>query len=169
MGIRSRYPLFLVALIAALVTPLKAARACGERCRMFELSSAHGVLLNVDDKPVANAKLIIRDASPSANGPKMYCARRGPIVLKTKTDGNGNFQLKGLRSGTYFITYMDAKEGESFLVKFKRSNSRKQFHLTLFNEMGVCYVVDVERQVVKPSGWGDVLKTCCAETIIIPD
>jgi hypothetical protein len=164
-----RYPLILAASIVALVAPLRAAQACGEICRMFELSSKSGVLLDADEKPIANAKLIVRDASTSVSGPKMYCARRGPIVLKTGTDRNGNFLLKGLRSGTYFITYMDPKQGESFLVELKGSDSSKRFHLTLFNETGVCYVVDVERQAVKPPGWGDVLKSCCSATIIIPD
>jgi hypothetical protein len=89
--------------------------------------------------------------------------------LKTATDGHGNFHLKGLHRGRYFITYMDPKEGESFLVELKGSDSSKQFRLTLFNEIGVCYVVDVERQGVKPSGWRDVLKGCCSSTLVIPD
>jgi len=168
MDIRSRWPLILAIQIFAILTHPGAAYACGERCRMFELSSTRGILLNADDKPILNAKLIIRDASPSANGPAMYCARRGPVVLRTSTDGYGNFHLKGLHSGIYFITYMDPKEGESFLVELKGSNSSKRFRLSLFDDNGVCYVVDVEREVVKPPGWGDV-RHCCAETIIIPD
>jgi hypothetical protein len=169
MSICSRWPLILAIPLVALLAPVGTARACGERCRMFELSSTRGVLLTADEKPIPNARLIVRDASPSAKGPAMYCARRGQVVLKTATDGHGNFQLKGLHSGIYFVTYMDPKEGESFLVKLNSSNSPKQFRLTLFDNIGVCYVGDVEREVVKPAGWGDVLRRCCAETIIIPD
>ena len=167
MNILSRWPLILATLSATVVVPFNTARACGERCLLYELSSTRGVLLNADEKPIPNAKLIVRDASSSANGPAMYCARRGPILLKTATDRQGNFQLKGLHDGTYFITYMDSKDGESFLVELKGSNSPKRFHLNLFNDSGVCYVVDVEREVVKPPGWGDVLRSCCAEAIMI--
>lgn len=106
--------------------------------------------------PIPNAKLVVRDASPSANGPKTFCARKGPILLTTSTDKHGNFHLKGLHPGKYYITYIHPEDGQSFLVEIGRSDAaNKRLELSLFSPGGACYAEDIERNVTIPD-WGGI-------------
>ena len=107
-------------------------------------------------RPIPKAKLVVRDASPSAIGPDTFCARKGPTVLTTSTDRHGNFHLKGIRPGKYYVTYIDPKDGQSFLVEFGRSDdANKRLDLSLFRPGGVCYAEDIERNVTIPD-WGGI-------------
>jgi hypothetical protein len=150
---------------AALVLAASAAptHACSMACVIYGGYGTRGVLLDKDDgegnqRPIANAKLLVRDASPSADGPEVYCGRKGRIVLQTSTDKYGNFRLKGLHPGKYFVTYMNPEYGQSFLVEIHRSNPFKpfkRFDLPMFNGDGGCYAVDIERNVTIPD-WGGI-------------
>ncbi len=151
---------FVLGMIGLSLTMFSApARSCQVVCVIYGTSSTRGVLIDNGDHgwpslPIAKAKIVVRDASPFATGPEVYCARKGPVVLTTSTDKHGNFNLKGIHPGKYFITYMDAQKGQSFLVEIGPSEgSNKRLRLSLFSPGGECYAVDVERNVTIPD-WG---------------
>ena len=157
----SRIVLFLATIALSLVVCSAPTRGCQMSCEIYGSSGTRGVLFdNGDDqgkqRPIPNAKLIVRDASPSAKGPQAFCGRKGPIVLTTSTDKHGNFNLKGIHPGTYYITYMDTKDGQSFLVQIGRSDAaNKRLELSLFIPGGLCYAEDIERNVTIPD-WGGI-------------
>lgn len=159
----SRLPILLVTIAFLLLVHPPPTRACQMVCVVYSVSSTRGVLMNHGDgqgerHPIPTARLIVRDASASANGPEVYCARKGPIVLETSTDKRGDFHLKGLHPGKYFVTYMNAENGQSFLVEIHRSNPfklLKRFNLPMFDGDGQCYAVDIERNVTIPD-WGGI-------------
>jgi hypothetical protein len=151
----------LIAIIAVTLSALpRSIHACQMSCILYGTSSTRGLLTRRSDedgafRPIANAKLVIRDASATANGPEAFCGRKGPIMLTTSTDKRGNFRFKGLRKGTYYVTYMDPKDGQSFWVELGRSDAtKKRLELPLNDSGGVCYVVDIERNVTIPDVWG---------------
>ena len=149
----------LLAMIALTAFPTSI-RACQMMCIVYGTSGTRGVLTRRSDEDgasrrIANAKLVIRDASATANGPEAFCGRKGPIMLTTSTDKHGNFRFKGLRKGKYYVTYMDPKDGHSFVVELGGSDTtNKRLELTLNESGGVCYVVDIERNVTIPDIWG---------------
>lgn len=151
---RSRLMLMMGLWMAFTVGFALPAKACQESCVTIEVSGIRGTLVDREGRPIAGAKLIVRDAALTARGPEAWClTRRGPIVKKTKTDKRGNFDLKGLRPGEYWVTYMDRENGESFLLDVKEVSSRNRFELMVDSYGGFCYLVDVERIATKPPGW----------------
>jgi hypothetical protein len=132
----------------------QSAFSCGNRFRIYEVSTTRGALVDLDDRPIPNARLVIRDASLNASGPESCCgARRGPVVKRIKTDKRGFFDLRGLKIGTYWVTYMDPKEGESFIVDVKELNKGERFELGINHWIGsLCMTVDIERNATKPPG-----------------
>lgn len=130
------------------------ASPCQMRCDIYEVSSTRGILVDLDDLPIKGARLIVREASPKAHGPEAICRTRfGHVVLKTKTNKKGYFDLQGLEVGLYWVTYMDPKEGESFLVQVTSLEGDRRFELGVNHWSGsLCYAVDVERNETKPPG-----------------
>jgi hypothetical protein len=135
--------------------------ACTNVCVIYATAGTRGVLMESGalawpPRPIANAKLVVRDASPTAIGPETNCGRKGPIVLTTSTDKHGNFRLKGIHPGKYYITYLNPNDGQSFLVEFGSSDaSRKRLKLSLFSPGGACWAEDIERNVLIPD-WGGI-------------
>jgi hypothetical protein len=129
--------------------------SCINMCEINEVSTTQGKLVDLDNLPIRGAELVVRDASEKSSGPKAYCAtRRGPVVMKIKTNSKGDFNLEGLKVGSYWVTYMDPKEGESFLVDIKSLRGGKRFELGV-NHWAIsrCFTVDIERNESKPPGW----------------
>ena len=77
----------------------------------------------------------------------------GAIVREIRTDRRGRFTLAGLPPGTYWVTFLDATLGESFFVEIAPSPRAKPFDLRLRAWHGMCYLVDIERNVTIPV-WG---------------
>ena len=133
---------------------------CQMRCDIYEVSSTRGILVDLDNLPIKGARLIVREASPKAHGPEAICRTRfGHVVLKTKTNKKGYFDLQGLEVGLYWVTYMDPKEGESFLVQVTSLEGDRRFELGVNHWSGsLCYAVDVERNkrrspLARPNQW----------------
>src|SRR5579864_3076572 len=98
---RSRVVMLAGTIAVVLAVNATPARGCQMTCVIYGSSGTRGVLMDNGDeqgkrRPIANAKLVVRDASPSAEGPQAFCGRKGPIVLTTSTDKHGNFKLKKL-------------------------------------------------------------------------
>jgi hypothetical protein len=132
--------------------------ACQETCVWFEVSGTNFILQRFNpetraNSPVANAQMIVRDASPNARGQDAICARRGDIVRRIQTDSDGNFDLKGIHAGRYWITYIHPEDGQSFLVSIAGKQNKKRTELVTNNLNGACYVIDVEKNVTRPFGW----------------
>jgi hypothetical protein len=108
----------------------------------------------LDNLPIKNANLVVREAGLKAHGPVAFCNTRfGHVVLKTKTNRKGYFDLQGLEVGQYWVTYMDPKDGESFLVRITSLEGGKRFELGVNHWIGsLCGVPDVERNESKPPG-----------------
>jgi hypothetical protein len=130
------------------------ATPCVVACVEYQVSSTRGSLVDSEDHPMLNAEIIIRDASQKASGPEAPCnSRRGPVVKRIRTNEKGYFNLSGLQIGEYWVTYMDPKEGESFLINLTTRKGGKRFKLGVDHwEGSLCYVVDVERNESKPPG-----------------
>jgi len=163
-GVRlfTRFAVFLLAW-PSLVT------ACQETpCILFEASGIYATLKDLYGKPVQGATLLIRDASPEARGPMTICSffegtaerimRRGPIAKRLGTDRDGDFDLRGLRPGYYWVTYMQKDQGESFLLQLTDSKGRSRFNLVVggYIRENRCYTIDIERNETKPPGWRQV-------------
>jgi len=141
---------FVIACLATLFS--LEAPACQVTCVELATSAKRAVLTDFEGHPLANAKVVIRDASAKAEGPKAYCGRLGPIVMKLQADSKGVVDISKLKPGEYWLTYMDDKDGESFYLSIDPSvKSNKSLELSLNHLNGSCYVVDVERNVTKPS------------------
>ncbi len=76
-------------------------------------------------------------------------------MLTTSTDKHGDFHLKGIHAGKYYITYIHLKDGQSFLVEIGGSDSSKKLELSLFLPGSECYAEDIERNVLIPD-WGGI-------------
>jgi hypothetical protein len=158
---RQRLVLLLGMAAISLAVRTAPVAACNNTCVIYRTAGARGVLMESEAeawpaRPIANAKLIVRDASPTAIGPETNCGRKGPIVLTTSTDKHGNFHLKGIHRGKYYITYVNAQHGQSFLVEFGSSEATKQrLELSLFSPGSACWAEDIERNVLIPD-WGGI-------------
>ncbi len=143
----SRSIRFGVILIALLFLLHSSAVACQETCVEIVTSSKRAVLLDFDGNPVGKASVVIRDALKGAHG---RCGNFGEVAKTTSTDSKGRFDLSSLRPGSYWITYMDEKNGESFFVTIDpKVGSKHALDLSLDHLSGLCYLVDVERNRAK--------------------
>ncbi len=128
--------------------------ACQEARIVYETSSRSGVLLDEEFQPIRHAFLILRASEPGGGGQEMVCGLRvGPVIARIKADGKGRFQLPRLKEGSYWLTYLDKENGESFNVAILKAGGKNPLELNLFRPGGVCHVVDLERNVTKPVGW----------------
>jgi hypothetical protein len=158
---RQRFALLLgMAAVTLALRPAPVA-ACQNVCVIYGTAGTRGVLMESGaqawpPRPISNAKLVVRDASPTAIGPETKCGRKGPIVMTTSTDKHGNFRLKGIHPGKYYITYLNSNDGQSFLVEFGSPDAtKKRLKLSLFNPGGACWAEDIERNVLIPD-WGGI-------------
>jgi len=126
---------------------LSSAVACQESCVEIVTSAKRAVLLDFDGNPIKNAIVIIRDALKGVHG---SCGNFGDVAKTTSTDSKGRFDLSLLKRGSYWITYMDEKNGESFLVTIDpKVGSKHALDLSIDHLNGLCYLVDVERNRAK--------------------
>lgn len=138
----------------ALVALARPVRACQNECVVVQISAGRVLLHDQDEKAISGARIIVRSANPEAHGRRAFCSTRlGPIVKKLRTDRQGSFDLKGLKQGMHWVTYVDRENGESFLIEVQ--GFHKEVPVLAINHFGGrCYLVDVERNVTKPPGWG---------------
>jgi hypothetical protein len=128
--------------------------ACQESCRIIAANPVWVQLRDADGKELRNANVLIRHADVDEQGPKTFCnARKGRIAKRLRTNRQGKFDLRGLASGTYWITYLDKKNGESFLVTRVESLPARDLKLSIRSLAGLCYLVDIERNETIPPGW----------------
>lgn len=130
------------------------AHACQESCRIIAANPLWARLLDAEGKELRHANVVIRHADLNEQGPKTFCgARKGRIAKQLKTNSRGKFDLRGLPAGTYWITYSDPKNGESFLVTRVDSLPAKDLKLSIRSLANFCYLVDIERNKTIPPGW----------------
>jgi hypothetical protein len=128
--------------------------ACQESCIVYSVRALQGAVRNADGKDVARATLRVRKASSTTIGPSAFCGtRKGRIVKEVRTDKQGRFKVMGLKDGVYWVTYLHKVDGESFLLRIGPQDGDAEPVWTLNSWGGRCYLVDVERNVTKPSGW----------------
>ena len=107
-----------------------------------------GILEDSESKPLSNAQWIVGDA---ANGSKSICGKFGKVVMRLRTDVQGNFKLNRLPPGEYWVTYVDPQDGESFLIRLdKGRRSSGRLELQIDQLKGLRYLVDIERYATKP-------------------
>jgi len=140
--------------------------ACQQTCVILATRAQKALLEDGDRKPLANAEVVIRDASQDTDGPECMCGRFGPMILHVWTDGSGRLSLGELQPGQYWITYMNRQDGESFYVsieKGKRSHALLELQIDQLG--GRCYLFDVERNETKPNtAWPKPLSQTNAQT-----
>ena len=123
--------------------------ACQNECVIIETSKKIAMFRDLDGKAIRKAEVVIRDAT---TGTDCRCGKFGRVVKQLRTDEAGHFNLKGLRPGDYWVTYMDQQDGESFYIRFehgKNSSGPLELEIDHFGEQ--CYLVDVERNTTKPA------------------
>ena len=140
--------------------------ACQVECVVLATSSKRVRFIGRDRKPLANAEVVIRDASKKAEGLQCFCGRFGPMVSHLWTDENGLLTFDELKPGEYWLTYMDPRAGESFYVSIeKEKSSRTPLELQIDHFANRCYLVDVERNETKPiGGWPKPVSQINAQT-----
>jgi hypothetical protein len=139
--------------------------ACQETCVVLETSARQALIEDRDGKPLGHVEVIIRDASKNAAGPECFCGRFGPIISHVFTDVHGGLDLRGLRPGHYWITYMNPEDGESFYVSIENGKrTRVPIQLQIDHVGGRCYLIDMERNETKPVGWTKPLSPSNAQT-----
>src|SRR5262249_16238195 len=120
---------------------------CQVECVEIVTSAKRAVLSDFDGKPIGKANVVIRDASRGVHG---ACGNFGDVVTTVTTNSNGRFQLSSLNTGIYWITYIDSKDGESFLVRIDpAAKSKHPLELSVDQLNGLCYLIDVERNKAK--------------------
>jgi REP-associated tyrosine transposase len=61
--------------------------------------------------------LLISECPPTGKGPTILCAKKGPVVQKIKNDRTGHVNLKRLKPGQCWLTYMDKNHRQSFISR----------------------------------------------------
>lgn len=140
--------------------------ACQVTCVVLETNAKQALLEDRDGKPLSNVEIVIRDASKSADGPECFCGRFGPMISHVRTDIEGRLDLRELRPGQYWITYMSQEDGESFYVSIENGKrTRVPLEIQIDHIGGRCYLIDVERNETKPNtGWPKPLSQPNAQT-----
>jgi len=117
-------------------------------CVVITTKKKVGILEDSESKPLSKAQWIVGDA---ANGSKSICGKFGKVVMRLRTDVQGNFKLNRLPPGEYWVTYVDPQDGESFLIRLdKGRRSGGRLELQIDQRKGLCYLVDIERNATKP-------------------
>jgi hypothetical protein len=153
-----RYPRFqlLLAAIPIFLGTTAAVRSCQVTCVEYDLSGRPILLLDAGGHPLAKAKLVLRDASPSATGPTILCAKKGQVVRRIKSDRTGHINLKRVKPGRYWLTYMDKNHGQSFLIDINStipSDSEEAELAVARFDSNQCYLIDIERNTTFPPNW----------------
>jgi hypothetical protein len=143
----------LEALACAVLLMPAVGYGCQVSCVEYGFRTATAVLLSEEGQPLIRAHVLVRAASKDGTGPSAICGtKKGHVVAELTTDNLGQFELKGLREGQYWVTYLDDKDGESFLISIEGQEHVKRLKLGLNSLSGRCYLVDIERNVSKPPG-----------------
>jgi hypothetical protein len=139
------------AIVLLLLVSPGALSACQETCIVFEAKRLKGTLKDAEKNPISAAKLIVREAR-NGDDVQVPCGKKGKIVATIQTGRNGKFDVGALPAGSYWITFMDSDNGESFLVEITRQGG-KNLLLHVNRLSGRCYAVDIERMQTKSPGW----------------
>jgi hypothetical protein len=88
------------------------------------------------------------------------------MISHVRTDIEGRLDLRELRPGQYWITYMSQEDGESFYVSIENGKrTRVPLEIQIDHIGGRCYLIDVERNETKPNtGWPKPLSQPNAQT-----
>jgi hypothetical protein len=164
--VRSVFHLGALACAFVIVASPSLMFACQATCVMLATSAKHALLEDRDGNPLSNAEVIVRDASKNADGSECFCGRFGPMISHLWTDVRGRLDLRELRPGEYWITYMNQQDGESFYVSIEKGKKpRSPLELRIDQLDGRCYLIDVERNETKPNtGWPKPLSKLNAQT-----
>lgn len=144
-----------VGLAAFVILSIASAHACQESCRWVQMKAGPITVADRGGHPVPNAHLIIREAEKQGQpGQRMFCGKAiGQVVHTLTTNRKGQFTLKGRSGAFYWVSYDDAKAGESFLVEIREKPETDLRELRLQSWGGLCYLVDIEHNATRPSGW----------------
>lgn len=159
-----------VGLAAIFMLSITSAYACQESCRSLEMRAGRITLADREGRPVANARLIIREAQDQGHlGQRMLCGKAiGEVVHTLTTNRKGQFTLKSRSEAFYWVSYDDAEAGESFLIQLKEKPETDFREIRLQSWGGLCYLVDIEHNATRPSGWKNPIYIKQRETNATP-